>query len=318
MCEFSLKFQEDKAVWDDFLSRSPQRSIFLNSKFLDSLEIYYDLVTCYSKDKIVAGVSILHSNSGEAFQAPFHFTQYQGLLLSENTHKNNHSGITQNFRITEYFIKSLAERYKNFNLCNSWRLNDLRAFQWFNYHETTKNKFKIDLRYTGLLDLTKFTDFEYYLKTIRAVRRQEFNKSSELIFEFSDDISALDILHQKTFDRQNIKRNITDSKLLKSITKASLINGYGKLGIVYLNKNPISASLFLYDDRTAYYLFGANDPEYRRTGSGTFLMINMIKDAMQKDILEVDFCGANSPNRGDYKISFNAELKNYFICTYNE
>ena len=39
---------------------------------------------------------------------------------------------------------------------------------------------------------------------------------------------------------------------------------------------------------------------------------------MQKDILEVDFCGANSPNRGDYKISFNAELKTYFICTYSE
>jgi len=69
----------------------------------------------------------------------------------------------------------------------------------------------------------------------------------------------------------------------------------------------------LYDDRTAYYLFGANDPMYRHTSAGAFLLMHMIKDAFEKGIQEIDFVGVNSPNRGDFKISFNAEVKPYFV-----
>jgi len=318
MNELTLKYKEDKSTWDNFLLTSAQRSIFLHSKFLDSLNINYDLVTCYSKNKILAGCVFLYNDSGELIQSSFPFTQYQGLLLSDNHHKNNHSRISHEFKVVEFFLDSLAKHFKNITFCNSWRFYDLRPFQWFNYHENNRNKFKLDLRYTGVLDLTKFNDFGSYLSTIRTVRRQEFKKSSKLIFEFSCDISILDMLHKKTFDRQSIQRNANDSFLLKSISKASIFGGYGKLGIVFLDKKPISASLFLYDDRSAFYLFGANDPEYRQTGAGTFLMLHMIKDAMQKGISEIDFCGINSPNRGDFKISFNADPKAFFVCTYTE
>lgn len=45
-------------------------------------------------------------------------------------------------------------------------------------------------------------------------------------------------------------------------------------------------------------------------------MFNMISDDIHKDILEADFRAANPKNLGDYKISFNAEHKTYFIFTY--
>ena len=318
MSDFEINFKEDKLIWNDFVLSSPQRSIFVYSKFLDSLFIHYNLVTCYENERIVAGAIILYSETGEPINSTFPFTQYQGILLSDNTHKAKHSQITHEFKVVEYFLKKLTDCYSNFSFCHSWRLNDLRPFQWFNYHKNIEKQFRINLKYTGILDLTKFTDFENYLSTVRAVRRQEFNKSSRLSFKFSNSISTLDLLHKKTFDRQNIERDITDSRLLKSISCSAILNGYGKLGIVFLDKTPISASLFLYDDRTAYYLFGANDPEYRKFGSGTFLLMCMIKDAMQQGISEIDFCGINSPNRGDFKISFNAEPKPFFICTYND
>jgi hypothetical protein len=40
----------------------------------------------------------------------------------------------------------------------------------------------------------------------------------------------------------------------------------------------------------------------------------MIKDAIENKYLEIDFCGLNSPNRGDFKVSFNAEPKLYLNC----
>jgi hypothetical protein len=314
--DFYINFKEDKQVWDVFASSSPQRSIFIYSKFLDSLSANYDLVTCYEKDKIVAGVMVIYSEMGKPVISTFPFTQYQGMLLADNTQKATHSQITHEFKVVEYFIKQLTDRYRNFSLSHSWRLRDLRPFQWHNYHEPEKGHFKIDLRYTGILDLHQIESFEAYLSSVRTVRKQEFKKSSQILkLQFSEDETLLDVLHAKTFERQNIERSDKDSILVQSICKNAIAGGYGKLAVAYLDDIPVSAVLFLYDDRTAYYLFGANDPAYRNTNAGAFLLIQMIKDAFDNGLNEIDFVGANSPQRADFKISFNADLKPYFIST---
>ena len=40
-----------------------------------------------------------------------------------------------------------------------------------------KKRFKIDIRYTGILDLNKYSDFSHFLNDIRPVRRQEGKRS---------------------------------------------------------------------------------------------------------------------------------------------
>lgn len=317
MVESNINYKEDKQTWDAFASTSPQRSIFVYSKFLDSLQVDYDLVTCYEKGQIVAGAVLIFSDGGEPIGGVFPFTQYQGILLADNTHKAAHSQITHEFKVVEYFISQMAEHYKRFSLCHSWRLNDLRPFQWHNYHEPSKGQFRLNLRYTGVLDLKRFAHFDDYLSSVRSVRRQEYKKSSQkLEFQFSDDASILDGLHAKTFERQNLERNEQDSTLVRSICSHALAGGYGKLSIALSEGVPISAVLFLYDDRTAYYAFGASDPVHRNSGAGTFLLFRMIHNAFDH-VNEVDFVGVNSPNRGDYKISFNAELRPHFISSFN-
>jgi len=53
MSDLQINYNEDKQIWDTFVSLSPQRSIFVYSKFLDSLQTNYDLVTCYEKKKLL-------------------------------------------------------------------------------------------------------------------------------------------------------------------------------------------------------------------------------------------------------------------------
>jgi hypothetical protein len=316
---FQINYKEDKPRWDAFVLSSPQRSIFVYSKFLDSLLVHYDLVTCYENERIVAGTVILYIETGKPINSNFPFTQYQGMLLADNLQKTTHSQITHELKVVEYFLKELTGCYSNLSFCHSWRLRDLRPFQWHNYHEPEKGQFKINLRYTGILDLQNFDNFEVYFNSIRTVRKQEFKKSLKLLkFQFSKDVLLLDMLHSKTFKRQNIERSDKDSMLVQSICKKSILGGYGKLGVAYLEESPVSAVLFLYDDRTAYYLFGANDPEYRNTGASGFTLINMIKDAFYLNLVEIDFVGLNSPQRSDFKISFNAGLKQYYQSIYNE
>ncbi len=314
-----INFNEDKIAWDAFAIKSPQRSVFIYTKFLDSLIVKYDLITCHSKGDIVAGVVILYNESGDPMLGTFPFTQYQGLLLADNTRMAAHSQITHEFKVVEYLIEQMTGHYRNLSFCHSWRVLDLRSFQWYNYNEPEKGQFKIDLRYTGILNLSEFKSYELYMASVRQVRRQDFKKASKVLsFRFSNDVLLLDKLHSKTFQRQNIDRPNRDSMLLQSICCRSIADGYGKIGVAYLDEVPCSAVLFLYDDRTAYYLFGANDPAYRKIGSGTFALMKMIEDAFSLGLEEVDFVGANSPQRGDFKISFNAELRPYFETKYHE
>ena len=76
--------------------------------------------------------------------------------------------------------------------------------------------------------------------------------------------------------------------------------------------------LWLDDGRTSFFLFGAAEPGERDQGGYTYLSVQAIKDAFENGCAEVDIVGANSPNRSDYKISFNAELKPYFEVFYGK
>jgi len=105
--------------------------------------------------------------------------------------------------------------------------------------------------------------------------------------------------------------------MFEKITKVSLEQGFGRLAICEFEGKPASASLFLYDKKRSYYLFGANNPDYRNTGASTKLMVDFIFDTKKRGLNEVDFIGVNSPNRGDYKISFNAGIKSYYESSLN-
>ncbi len=317
MSDSRINFKEDKAVWDAFVATSPQRSIFVFTKFLDSLQADYDLVACYEKGNIVAGAIVMRTEFGEPAVTQYPLTQYQGILLADNTNQATHSQITHEYRIVDHLVAQLLAHYKKGCFCQSWRFRDMRPFQWHNYHEPSKGLFSIDLRYTGILDMTGYASFEDYVSSIRTLRRQEFRKSSRALeLTRSDDEAILDALHERTFQRQEIERSPQEAALVRSISAHALAGNYGKICCATVGDVPASAVLFLYDDRTAYYMFGANDPAYRNTYAGTFLLLNMIKEAFEMGLKEIDFVGVNSPNRGDYKISFNADIKPHFVATF--
>jgi lipid II:glycine glycyltransferase (peptidoglycan interpeptide bridge formation enzyme) len=98
------------------------------------------------------------------------------------------------------------------------------------------------------------------------------------------------------------------------LAKESLSKGFGRL-LVCRDKQgtPASASLFLFDDKTAYYLFGANDPDYRQDGTGGYVIFEQIRLSIEQGLSYVDFMGINSPSRGDFKLSFNAEPVPFFF-----
>jgi hypothetical protein len=133
----------------------------------------------------------------------------------------------------------------------------------------------------------------------------------------SRDIDTLDRLHGMTFERQGLGRTDGEIRLVRKITPAALDQGFGEL-LLCRNAagDAISATVFLYDERCGYYLLGANDPNHRRANGGTFLFLENVRRCHARGLKWVDVCGINSPDRGDFKTSFNAVPVPYVVATW--
>ncbi len=257
----------------------------------------------------MAGVAVLEN--GEGMQvAPFPFTPYQGiffgpLVVAQPSHKR----VTSELRITECIINSLVERYGNCSMALSPAFADIRPFLWHNYHALGVPRFRIENRYTAVLDLSDF-HYENYLKSIRAVRRQEVKKAAVELSE-TDEVALFIDIYAKTFERQGIVVSPQQLELVRSITASAMENGFGRLAKAINGDGVASMTLFVYDARCAYYLFGANNPAQRHTGASSALMVDNIRAMAEIGMSRLDFVGINSPNRGDYKLSFNPDIVHY-------
>lgn len=307
MAGYTFDKCSDFALWDNFVESSPQGTIFSKSRFVECLGEKSSNYLVFKGQEIVGGVTVLEDDAGEPLSAPYPLTPYQGILF-KSFDKQNHKKISEEFKITEFIIAKLMEAYGRISLSHSPYLRDIRAFQWFNYHARDRGLFNISVHYTALLDLN-FNTLDEYLMRIRTARRQEYNKKAEYKIYETEDWEVLDQLHELTFNRQDQKRSEIEVRLARSIAQNAVKNKFGRISICEINEKPASACLFLYDRKRGYYMIGANNPETRLTGCSTKLLVENIIHAKEEQKLgQIDFVGCNSPNRGDYKLSFNGRL----------
>ena len=125
-------------------------------------------------------------------------------------------------------------------------------------------------------------------------------------------------MHNEAFSRQGLKRNNGEKLLVSKVSKIAIEKGFGRLMVCSTNLGvPVSAAMFLLDDNRGYYLVGATNSEYRNYGVGSFVMFEQIRKCFDDGLKEIDFIGINSPQRGDFKTSFNAKSELYFELHYS-
>ena len=82
------------------------------------------------------------------------------------------------------------------------------------------------------------------------------------------------------------------------------------------NFEPVSASLFLYDDKIEYYLVGGTSEEALKDGGASLNIYDQIIHAINQKSDLIDFVGINSPHIGYFKTSFGCSSKPYFELSY--
>ncbi len=307
---YVLSVCKDMAAWDALVNESPQGHVFSSSAFLQSLGAEY---TCYvvttPHGEVLAGSALMLDGDHMA-RAPYAFTPHQGILFAKRVSLlGNQKRLTSEFRIATFLIEALLDIYPNFSMALSPFFKDLRPFLWHNYDRVALPQFDVRQRYTGHLSLINFK-LDSYLEGVRTVRRQEYKKTRAVI-ESSNDLDLFLKLYQRTFDRQGVSIDDRTRLLVESICRKALDNGYGHLSSAHVDGCAASMAFFVTDERCAYYLFGANDPEMRDAHASAKLFIENIVAFAAEGLQRFDFVGVNSPQRGDFKLSFNAELIPY-------
>lgn len=297
--------------WDEFVEESPQGSVFNKTAFITSVGAQCVPYFVKKGHEVVGGVSVALSQEGGLLQE-LPFAHYQNSILFRKTANQTHNKvITEHFSISELIINELVSTYRGYHAINSHKFSDLRPFLWYNYHNRDKGVFDNKLLYTAILDLHN-KQSNTLVENLRTLRRRELRKEGDFRFEESTDLELLDRMHYETFSRQGIERSNVESGFIKELTSGAINHGFGKMTVGYVDGQPASAVLILNDTKRSYYLIGANYTEFRNTGIGTKLLFSKILETRDMGLREFDFVGANSPQRGDFKISFNAQLYPYY------
>ena len=99
-----------------------------------------------------------------------------------------------------YYLNEYFKFYKKLELRSHYNFNDIRPFSWYN-HKNEK-KFKIEIKYTGLLKLKDVN----LNKTINSGRLQSIKKALKKGYtsKIERDIEILDFLNKKDICRSKI------------------------------------------------------------------------------------------------------------------
>lgn len=294
--------------WDQFNEASPQGSVYACSTFLNCLPVKKDRLFFIQKGNKVAAVLMIYPENTATF------SMYQGISLAPII-GNVHSLYSQQLKIVTSLLEILSINFPSLEFNLSHHFDDLRAFQWINYHEPAKGQFQLNLNYTGIISLKNEIDFDTYFNSIRSVRRYEWRQCEKNQFKVyeSNDVTDFIRLYRLTFERQGIALDSITIDTVNTITETAIKHQFGKLSYCADAEGNIhSANVILHHKNTCYYEFGASDPQFRSSGASIYLMLNNIKSAFENNFLYFDLVGINSPNRSDFKLSFNALPKPYF------
>jgi hypothetical protein len=311
---FELQELSDDSTWDGLVRSSPQGTIFCSSAFLAALNHPYRRFVVTSKGQAVGLFPAIEDHTRTALIAP-DFTPYQGILFVNSPNGPNRTKVLNELKISEFIIDQLTKRYRSISLRLSWRFEDIRPFQWYNFDAPETSRFQLTPYYTATLDLDGKDEAEI-AANLRPCRRQEIRKTQDLAVVEENAVDKFVSLYRSTFSRQGIELSEEKVELAARICSAAIQNKFGRMTACYNGSEPIGMALFLTDSYRSYYLFGANAPNHRHSGGSTKLIWDNILYLRSAGLREIDFVGVNSPHRGDFKLSFNPELRLYFRVDY--
>ena len=180
-------------------------------------------------------------------------------------------------------------------------------FYWSKFDQLTK--------YTYILEVK---DTEVVWGNLRSNIRTDIKKANTLLeFSVSDKPEDIISMMEKTFKRQNMDFPYDKSVLNEMVNQCCARNK----GCIYKatdkEGNVHSAAFVVWDKEQAYYLLSGSDPQFRNSGSMSFLLWEIILET-SKFIDKFDFEGSAIPSIERFFRAFGGDPVPYFQITKTE
>nr|MBP6315737.1 GNAT family N-acetyltransferase [Chitinophagaceae bacterium] len=179
--------------------------------------------------------------------------------------------------------------------------------------ELTFDSFLTEEKITNILSITDMESVQNGYKP--SLKRQIKKATQSLQIVEKDDIQLFFQLHQKTFQKQQLK-TITPLAEFEKTWKYCNKQQCGKLMFaVDPNKN-VHAALFLcYDDEVAYYLAGGTDAAFYGSGAMSYLMHTAIQVSSVLGKKRFDFEGSMIASVNTFFSNFRPTVCPYFTIS---
>lgn len=313
-----LKIEEVEKLWAD----SPHSSVFTNPYVLQRLSPCTKWFAVCSLDRVLCTWPICLNDKGFVFKPLF--TYYVGPIWQNRVYSQIavHRSLSSPLVIYEKFLTFFEENFQNLSSSFPPEITDLRPIDWWNFHNSEKNRIQIFPRYTAIIDLCPTLDPQSMYRQVRRSEIRTFEKKYKSDFFCEMDISDFDEVIE--LYKQNVpcyKENIPND-VCRSIRELCLLvkDGFGFFSVFRFKEDKILAqfSLVLRGKKRSNLVINLTNHQFKSTGLTAFATNKVINEAKELGDTMFDFNGANSPRRGDDKHSYGAKPLLYFDIEYTK
>ena len=315
MKKFEITIPSNNQI-DRCWSSNKLNSAFTKREFLESVSSSVDWFSVKKGDEIICTWPICLNEKKEVYLPDF--TYYVGPIWSEKfLNIPNHRKLSIQTGVYEAFLREFESRYSHIYSSLAIYLYDVRVFDWWNYHNKSRERIRIYPRYTNIITDLQIKDFTLgYRQTRRNILRNLKSKK-DYVFERCEDKNLIIDLYDKVMKRSDIKVDKTTKKTVSNIVNYALNHNGSLLQIRDTTRNKITyASICLCENSTANLILSLVANDYRKHDLAVLGIHKTISFWKDKGAENFDFNGSNSPKRGDDKHSYGGDTKLFFNLSY--
>ncbi len=308
MAEFEIREikENEFSMWDKFVEESRQGNLFSTSLWMEVLNHYPDgkakLIGIFRSNEIISGILLYERK--KAFlniMAYPPLTPFTSIIFKESKSLKISKMESSQKKIIGIFDDYLNKKYNFIALQLEPSIKDVRPFLWLGWKSTINYTYKVDL--SNLDNLWEKIDKDAKYEINKAKKNNIKITTGENIEEFL-------VLYEKTFSKQGSKTPLNKDfikemfgVLLKK-DKIRLYSAKTSSGEV------ISSSIAIWDNKKAYYILAASDPDANVVAN--YLLLWQIIEDMSKKFSSMDLVGANIPAIVKFKREFATKLVPYY------
>ena len=316
--DFSDPAERDK--WHRFVEASEQGTLFAHPDYLAGINQPLGVWYCYKNQDVKAAVALVEDERGSATTL-HEFVIHNGIMFAPpHLNQNQAQVISEQFRCTCFIVQALAERYEQIQMSLSPYFSDIRPFLWHNYGQPNQPQYRVEVRFTTFVNIEGVTtatadNTSLLFSELSRSRRQEIRygvkKGVKTVEQFCPELFLT--FYQKTLGKQAIEVAPCFLKELEQLITHLNAVDLARMFVSYTPQGqPGSIAIFGLDQKRAYYLFGANDPDLSDNHTGTAVLWDAFQALNESGVREVDLEGINSPLRGYFKLSFGGTVTPYY------